>query len=277
MTEAIFIDLEKAYNKVITKTLIQKSIDANTPNQITLWVTNFLKNRTVEIESNTKIKMLVTNGLPQGDVISPTLFNLCTKDIHNKITNENTKLIQYADDFVIIARGKDQNELKTNLQTSLNSFINEKEELNLPINTDKTKYMIFNNKNQNFNLNIRNTHIEITNTYKYLGTIIDNKLKFHKHIEYLRNKAIDRLNILEILCAKNNNLDPQKALIVYRSTMRSIFETSSSYLNNSNKSNRKKINTTINQAIRKATGCTKTTPINTLNAIAAEIPFQFRS
>ena len=49
MTGAIFIDLEKVYNKVKTKTLIQKLIDANTPNQITLWVTNFLKNRTVEI------------------------------------------------------------------------------------------------------------------------------------------------------------------------------------------------------------------------------------
>ena len=139
--------------------------------------------------------MLVTNGLPQGDVMSPTLFNLYTKDIHNKITNENTNLIQYADDFVIIARGKDQNELKTNLQTALNSFINEIEELNLPINTDKNKYMKFKNKNQNYNLNIRNTQIEVTNTYKYIGTLIDNSLKFHKHIEYLRNKSIDRRNI----------------------------------------------------------------------------------
>ena len=111
-------------------------IAVNIPLQITIWVYSFLRNRNLQIESNKKIQyMLVTDGLPQGDVMSPSLFNIYTKDIHTIIndTQENI-IIQYADDCVILSSGKNENELKNNLQKSLNSFTKEIEKLNQVIN-----------------------------------------------------------------------------------------------------------------------------------------------
>ena len=254
-------------------------IAVNIPLQITIWVYSFLRNRNLQIESNKKIQnMLVTDGLPQGDVMSPSLFNIYTKDIHTIIndTQENI-IIQYADDFVILSSGKNENELKNNLQKSLNSFTQEIEKLNQVIKINKTKFMIFGNNTHNIQLNIKNIHIENTNTYKYLGTIIDKKLNFAKHIEHIRNKARTRLNFLKIISAKQINLGPENSLKIYRATIRNILETGAPYISNSRKNSIKTINTLINQAIRKATGCTKTTPLNTLHAIASEIPFHIRS
>ena len=55
----------------------------------------------MEITSENKtIKKLVSDGLPQGDVLSPTLFNIYNEQFHKK--NGKPTIIQYADDFAII-------------------------------------------------------------------------------------------------------------------------------------------------------------------------------
>ena len=69
----------------------------------------------------------------------------------------------------------------------------------------------------------------------------------------------------------------QKLTKIYRAAISNTMETGASYILNSNKNKYQTMNTTINQALRKATGCTKTTPINTLHAITAEIPFNIRN
>ena len=185
-------------------------IAANIPLQITIWVYSFLRNRNLQIECNKKIQnMLVTDRLLQGDLMSPSLFNIYTKDMH-KIINDTQEnfIIQHADDFVILSSGKNENEPKNNLQKSLDSFTQEIENLNQRMNIIKTKFMIFGNNTHNIPLNITNIHIENTNTYKYLGTIIDKKLNFEKkHIEsqHIRNKATTRFNFLKIISAKQKN------------------------------------------------------------------------
>jgi hypothetical protein len=46
-----------------------------------------------------------TGGLPQGYVLSPTNFILYTTKFH-EISSENVMIIQYADDFAILTKGK---------------------------------------------------------------------------------------------------------------------------------------------------------------------------
>ncbi|XP_035895716.1 uncharacterized protein LOC118504819 [Anopheles stephensi] len=76
---------------------------------------------------------------------------------------------------------------------------------------------------------------------------------------------------------KKNNIYPHKALTIYRANKRNILELGTSFTNNSNKRNQNSLTTIINQALRKATGCTKTTPLNTLHALASEVPFKIRN
>ena len=79
--------------------------------EVIRWIAAFLNNRTIEmISENRTIRKLTSDELPQGDVLSPTLFNIYSSQIHKQI-NDN-QLLQYADDFIIILNAKTAQELK---------------------------------------------------------------------------------------------------------------------------------------------------------------------
>ncbi|XP_035911816.1 uncharacterized protein LOC118512062 isoform X2 [Anopheles stephensi] len=278
LTGIMFIDLKSAYNNVHTDSLIQILEQNQIPIEIIRWVGSFLNNRTIEIKSEgEKLKKLVSDGLPQGDVLSPTLFNIYTKKIHETLNNSDGKVLQYADDFVIIQKGKTATELEYKMQTAINSFSNTIQGLKLPINIDKTKFMIFSKKPQNITIQIRNQRIEKVTVYKYLGVWIDGNLFFKKHVEELKDKARKRLQLVRRICNTKNNLSPTKTITVHRAIIRNILETGSLYTLNAKKNLLNSMNSITNQSLRKVTGCSKTTPINTLMAIAAETPPHIRA
>ena len=71
-TAVIFIDVKNAYNSVDV-TILAETMTRNmiSPEDIR-WVKNFLTNRWVEIDSDGQtIRRRISNGLPQGDVLSP--------------------------------------------------------------------------------------------------------------------------------------------------------------------------------------------------------------
>lgn len=49
----------------------------------------------------------VNNGLPQGSCLSPILFNLYSEKLH-RIENDNTQVLQFADDIAIVAFDRDE-------------------------------------------------------------------------------------------------------------------------------------------------------------------------
>ncbi|KAG1668753.1 RNA-directed DNA polymerase from mobile element jockey [Nymphon striatum] len=84
------------------------------------------------------------NGCPQGDPMSPLLFNIFVSDLPNcllhdgiNLNNVNIKYIQYADDLVILAACP--HELQKSLDSLANFCINN----NLTINIKKSKCLTF--------------------------------------------------------------------------------------------------------------------------------------
>jgi RNA-directed DNA polymerase len=47
-----------------------------------------------------------TLGLPQGAVVSPMLANLCLDVLDDRLLAEGIKMVRYADDFVVLAKGR---------------------------------------------------------------------------------------------------------------------------------------------------------------------------
>ena len=167
--------------------------------------------------------------------------------------------------------------MQNKLQITLNKFIQEAKKLKLPINTEKTKFMMFGKRSQIISIKIENTNIQRFTNFKYLGTWMDENLKFKKQIEELKSKARKGLNIIRFIYNKNNKLSPKKTITVHRSIIRGILEQGASYTENASKTFKKSLQTIANQSSRKITGCTKTTPIYSLMAIAAEVPLHIRS
>ena len=56
--------------------------------------------------------------------------------------------------------------------------------------------MLYNYNYFGIKITIRNENIKETNSIKFLGIIVDNKLKWHEHIIYIKNKVSRAIGII---------------------------------------------------------------------------------
>lgn len=124
-------------------------------------------------------------GLPQGSVLAPILFLIYINDIVNAV--EGCEIRLFADDALIMISENNINVAISKMQMALNNLYTWLCGNRLKLNINKTKYMIITRRNfndLNVELKINNESIQRVDSIKYLGIIIDNKLKFEEHIKY---------------------------------------------------------------------------------------------
>ncbi|GFU41648.1 probable RNA-directed DNA polymerase from transposon X-element [Trichonephila clavipes] len=82
-TGAIFLDIQKAFDRVWHVGLIFKLIKFNTPPPLILIINSFLTNRNfaVRVNDTHSTTRNIKAGAPQGALLSPTLFNIYINDI----------------------------------------------------------------------------------------------------------------------------------------------------------------------------------------------------
>ena len=134
----------------------------------------------------------ITYGVPQGSVLGPLFFNIYANEISS--LNLGLDVIQYADDTVLVCSGKVLAELSNKSNNALQIFRDWCCFNKLALNINKTKYMLFSPVTCHVQpvLSIGGTDLERVNEYKYLGILIDDKLKFNNHINVIKTK-ISRL------------------------------------------------------------------------------------
>ena len=118
---------------------------------------------------------------------------VCCSDILN--------LSQFADDSTITFSSKS---LELAIMTIESEFIKILEWLaanKLIINLDKTHLMLFTNRSRpnSISINVKGQTIEEITETKFLGVILDNKLCWNAHIEYISKKISKSVSILKML------------------------------------------------------------------------------
>ena len=99
------VDLSKALDRVqhhiVIETLSQVTPEINP--FIINWVASFLKNRLVFTECNNRKSRtaIISQGVPQGTVLGPILFNIATSEIDIEPVN-TAEIIKFADDSYTI-------------------------------------------------------------------------------------------------------------------------------------------------------------------------------
>ena len=160
----------------------------------------------------------MTCGVPQGSILGPTLFFLYVKDLP-KITEFSVRL--FANDTVMT--------MSDNTLEKLNAAANNEAKIidewltsnKLTLSTSKTSFMLFSPKKMSidkFSLNIRGERINRTHVAKYLGLLIDEKLKFDVHIKHVCKKLSQ---ICGIFCYLRHYICKKTLLMLYYSLVNS--------------------------------------------------------
>ncbi|XP_055614126.1 uncharacterized protein LOC129760500 [Uranotaenia lowii] len=276
LTALICIDLSNAFNAVRLDKLEEIMLRIGVPQDVLLWTISFLNNRQIVFHTSSKtITRTINNGLPQGDVLSPTLFNIYTIDLHRN-ANTEVELVQFADDFGILLRAKNIDGLNELGQEYLINFTTIAESLNFSINPEKTKALLFQNGTKKLNISINGIGLETVKCHKYLGVTFDRSLSFGIHIKDLKAKIQDRLNMVKVLNGVKHGAHPQTMLKIHTALFRATMEQNCSVYNNSSCTNRNILTVINNQCLRRVTGLTRSTPRNVIVALSGQEPVGLR-
>lgn len=169
----------------------------------------------VSIGKSNSTHLKVLNGVPQGSILSPSLFNFFINDIFK--LNLKGSLQLYAGDAVLTCFGKDIQRVAAEIEEDLEKIDNWFIDNKLTINTDKTKFMTFKNqrmRNINCNIHLKDRRLEEVQEFNYLGLNIDNDLNWNKHIEKIKAS----LSSTTFAIRRIKNIAPTKILcLMYNS------------------------------------------------------------
>ena len=105
-TVAIFLDIPKAYDMVWTRGLHYKMAKIGFSGRLLSWFESFLSGRSFQVTVGNALSAPcpTENGVPQGSVVSPLLFNIMLYDF--SIPTTGVKSLLYADDIAVYASVK---------------------------------------------------------------------------------------------------------------------------------------------------------------------------
>lgn len=152
---AVCMDIEKAYDMVsrtrILNSLQKKYINGN----IFHFIKNFLKLRKIKVRTNNILSEYETldNGVPQGSIISVTLFTIAINDIISVIDPPIVASL-YADDLTIYYKGKNPTNTQYILQECINKLQIWVNSNGFKVSKTKTEVITFNRTQENIKINL---------------------------------------------------------------------------------------------------------------------------
>ena len=267
MCIVVYIDLKNAYDKAWRQAILYKLATKGIRGKIMRWLANYLTNRKARVltEGHESEEYPVENGVPQGAVISPLLFNILLSDVP---CQQDIGLFIYADDITITCRKDTMKDAKDCMQMYLKEMFNWSVCWGVEISNAKTKMQYFTRKRVRPPLlRINRTIIEYKKEIKLLGIIMDApKLTFKAHILYLKEDCIRRMNILKALYSSYWGASTRVMKTFYTAFIRSKLSYGIEVYGAASSRLIRMLETVQNACLRLIIGARKSSPILSLEA-----------
>lgn len=222
-TVAVFLDVEKAFDRVWHEGLIYKLIKMKFPDCYIKIIANYLSGRSfaVDVNSTLSTHRQIRAGVPQGSLIGPILYILYTHDFPRTI---QTKFGCFADDTVIYAQSWAPKLALKRVQDNLTNLQDWLTKWRIKINSTKSEAIEFKRRRGTLDtkLTIFNSQIEWQDKVKYLGVILDKKLLWGAHVTSQVRKATVRLIQLYPVLNRASKLKISSGLTVYKALLRPV-------------------------------------------------------
>ena len=269
------ITTDTSWKSGILKDLHSMGLRGNLP----IFIGNFLSDRTSQIHLGSILsdKIFHREGVPQGAILSTTLFNIKINDIVKQV-DPGVECSLYVDDFVIMYRSPTVDAIQRKLQHTINRLEKWTLENGFTISKNKTVAIPFfpDNKCMDPDLKLDNDPIQFVNEAKFLGLIWETKLTSESHIKYLKARCQKSLNILKVLSRTEWGVDQTTLLKLYCSLVRSKLDYGCIVYGSASKTALAKLDPVHNQGLRLCLGAFRSSPVESLYVEAHEPPLEIR-
>ncbi|GFX92559.1 putative RNA-directed DNA polymerase from transposon X-element [Trichonephila clavipes] len=174
---SLFFDIEKAYDRT--------------------WPVRYFNVRI----GHSSHKFIQDQGVPQGSVLSVTLFNIHISNILHQLP-PSVRGMLYVDDLQVSCQGSDIRLIERQLQTTVNRLVQWCDQNGHTISPSKSSCVHFcrkRNLHPDPSIHMGRIQIPVVSAVRFLGVIFDCKLTFLPHVLYLRKRCERSLNILKVL------------------------------------------------------------------------------
>ena len=229
-----FFDISQAFDKVWHEGLIIKLIKIKMPIYIIKWLQYYLEDRKfcIKVDNNKSEFRDIRCGVPQGAVLSPTLFSIFINDIPSLFEKNKEYSLLFADDLVTIFIFKRHGKLEAKVTAYMKRLEKWLNEWKLQMHPKKCNSIVFNagsrkSLNKNFNFKLNSEFIPTCETIKFLGLTFDIGLNFNEHVKDIKKKCNNRLNVIKILSNTKWRLNKTTLTTIYLALIRSVIDYSS--------------------------------------------------
>lgn len=200
----VFLDLAKAFDSLDRTKLLKKLEYLGVRESALDWFVSYLSNRKQFVTLQSKFQsdtMNIDFGVIQGSTLGPVLFLTYINNICKVQTSG--RIFLFADDAALLVTGDNWNEVYSRAESDMRKLKLWFDQNTLTLNISKTKCLVVSLRDvaecdqRNIKVHTCNPpqhqtcdckEISIVTKYKYLGVIIDNKLRWADHINYLNIK-----------------------------------------------------------------------------------------
>uniref|UniRef100_A0A2S2Q7E7 Putative RNA-directed DNA polymerase n=1 Tax=Sipha flava TaxID=143950 RepID=A0A2S2Q7E7_9HEMI len=246
----VFLDVSQAFDRVWHDGLLYK-LKSFLPHPLFLLIKSYLTDRHFQVHYRSAYSEItkINAGVPQGGILSPTLFNIYVAD---QPTTPQTMVADYADDKVILSISENPVAASSNLQLHLCLMSNWYDKWRIKINQNKSSHTTFTLKKGICpTVTLNNIPIPTSDTIKYLGLNLDKRLTWKNHIRTKRLTLNARMRILNPLISRNNKTSLKVKLLIYKTLLKPIWTYGIQLWGSAKKSNTNKIQVFQNLALRR--------------------------
>lgn len=271
-TAVAFVDLQAAYDTVWKKGLLSKLLSVIPCLKVCQLVSNMLSDRYFRVALNADLSssMKLNNGLPQGSVLAPVLFNLY---IHDLPITSSRKFI-YADDMAFAYQSRKWEQLESVLSADLTVLNKYLQNWRLQPSVTKTEVSCFHltNRDARRKLHISFGASELRHNFtpKYLGVTLDRSLTYKDHLMKVTAKVQTRNNLIQKLASTTWGASAQCLRTSAMALVYSAAEYGAPVWLNS--CHTQKIDVQLNTTMRIISGTVKSTPVQWLPALCGIAP-----
>ena len=211
---SILVDLKAAFDTVNHEILLKKLERYGVRGHSLQWFDSYLTDRKfrVRIGNSFSDEQTLNIGIPQGSILGPILFIIYNNDLPQVSSILKTTL--FADDTNFSLTHKDYDSMVGLLNTELTKIHDWTVANRLTINNTKTELLLFSNRSpihNNEQVVLNGQFVSYVDHAKFLGIVIDNKINFKNHINYITGKVAKHAGILHRI----KNCLPLKTRLTY--------------------------------------------------------------
>ncbi|KAJ4942908.1 hypothetical protein JOQ06_005420 [Pogonophryne albipinna] len=199
---AVYLDLTAAYDTVWLRGLHLKLLRTIPDRHMVKFIMETLSNRSFILQTSSgqcsRLRRL-KNGVPQGSVLSPMLFNVYIHDLPDTASRK----YGYADDLTIMLSRPTWKAMEEGLNEDMGTLVAYLRRWRLQLSVGKTVAAAYHlstrEARRELEVRVDNKCLEVQQAPMYLGVRLDRTLSFKKHLEEVKAKVTSRVALIRRL------------------------------------------------------------------------------